>query len=48
MDNRLWFERLRFYFRIALWGDPVEPKAKPRKLPKAEPVARLKPVTQTE
>jgi hypothetical protein len=45
---KVWFEILRFYLRVALWGDPVEPKATPRQLPEAKPLARLKPVTQAE
>ena len=46
MDSRLWFQIVRFYFRIMLFGDPTEPKAKPKQTPKAVPVARLKPLTQ--
>jgi hypothetical protein len=47
MDSRLWFEILRFYIRLVLFGDPYVPNAKPKQLPKPAPVARLKPLTQT-
>jgi hypothetical protein len=32
---------------LVLFGDPYMPKAKPKQWPKAAPVARLKPLTQT-
>ena len=32
MDSRSWFEILRFYFRVALFGDPVQRRPKVRAL----------------